>query len=110
MIGDRENVHTLINAFAVTPRQQGAATAFLRRFSQSYAPSQPGFVAASVHASVDGTRAVNDVRGRSDADLAAMMPTPAAERHVAEVGRLATRADPVVYPVADVDARDHELL
>ena len=108
IIDDRQMVHTLINTFAVTPDKQDAVVASLRRFTESHARSQPGFVAASVHASVDGERVANYVQWRTGNDLAAMLATPAAQQHMAEVGNLAASVDPVVYEVVYVGAHDHE--
>ncbi len=105
IIDDQGSVHTLLNTFVVTPDQQAAVVASLRGFTETHARSQPGFVAASVHASVDGTRVLNYVQWRTGADLAAMLATPAARQHMAEVGSLAERVDPVVYRVAYVGAR-----
>ena len=104
----RDTVHTLINTFAVARDRQGAVVASLRRFTEAHARSQPGFVAASVHASVDGTRVVNYVQWRTAADLAAMLATPAAQQHMAEVGRLAAGVDPVAYTVVYVGACSHQ--
>ncbi len=108
IIDDQKTVHTLINTFTVTPDQQDAVIASLRGFTKAYARSLPGFIGASVHASVDGKRVVNYVQWRKGADLAAMLATPAAQQHMAEVGRLAASVDPVVYKVAYVCARDHD--
>jgi hypothetical protein len=55
-----------------------------------------------VHVSLDGARVVNYVQWRSSADIQAMLATPEAKTHMAEVGVLADRVDPVPYRVAYV--------
>ncbi len=100
-------IHTLINTFTVTPDRQEAVIAALRAFTEAHARSQPGFLAASVHASLDGHRVVNYVQWRTGADLAAALATPAARAHMAEVASLATAIDPVTYRVAYVGALPH---
>jgi quinol monooxygenase YgiN len=62
----------------------------------------PGFVGASVHVSLDGARVVNYVQWRSRADLDAMLALPEAKTHMAEVGALADKVEPVPYRVAYV--------
>ncbi len=59
---------------------------------------------ASVHASLDGSRVVNYVQWRTRADLEAMLARPEARDHMAEVGALADRVEPVPYRVAFVGA------
>ncbi len=93
---------TLINTFHTTRERQGAIVAALRRFTDETARTLPGFVGASVHASLDGTRVLNYVQWRRREDLQAMLASPEAQAHMAEVGALADRVDPVPYAVAFV--------
>ncbi len=101
-IDDSAEIFTLINTFHTSRDRQAAIVDSLRRFTEDVARSLPGFVAASVHASLDGARVVNYVQWRSAADLQAMLATPEAKAHMAEVGALADRVDPVPYRVAYV--------
>lgn len=95
---------TLINTFSVTPARQGEVTASLRRFTEQHARHLPGFVATSVHASLDGTRVVNYVQWQDGAALQAMLALPEAREHMAEVAALADNIDPIPYKVAYVRA------
>ena len=107
-IDDQAAVHTLINTFTVLPERQDAVVASLRAFTEQHAHALPGFVAASVHASLDGTAVVNYVQWDDAAALAAMLATPAAQAHMAEVTALAEHVHPVTYRVAFVGARGEE--
>ena len=104
-IDDGAEIHTLINTFTVAPERQLAVVDALRRFTEQHARTQPGFVAASVHAALDRRRVVNYVQWETGADMAAMLATPAAQAHMAEVGALAEHVEPVVHRVAYVGAR-----
>ncbi len=106
VIDDTANIFTLMNTFTVLPQRQGAVVESLRRFTERHARFLPGFIGASVHASVDGHRVVNYVQWESEADLGAMMASAPAQAHIEEVGALAEHVDPVVYRVAFVGSRE----
>ena len=103
-IDDSVEVFTLINTFHTSPDRQAAIVDSLRRFTVDVARALPGFVATSVHVSLDGARVVNYVQWRSRADLQAMLALPEAQAHMAEVAALADRVDPIPYRVAYVGA------
>lgn len=103
-ISDTAEICTLINTFDVEPAKQVEVVDSLRRYTQE-ASRLHGFIAASVHASLDGRRVVNYVQWERREDLAAMLGTDAAKAHLAEVGALAQAVDPVFYRVAFVGAR-----
>ncbi len=105
VIDDAAGVFTLINTFQVSPGRQDAMIGSLRRFTEQHARFLSGFIGASVHASLDGSRVVNYVQWQSAGDLAAMMASPQAQAHVAAVSALAEHVDPVVYRVAFVGVR-----
>jgi quinol monooxygenase YgiN len=104
MIDEAAEVFTMINTFHTSAERQGALVDSLRGFTEGVARALPGFVAASVHASLDGARVLNYVQWKSRADLDAMIGLPAAKAHMAQVGALADRVDPVAYRVAYVGA------
>ena len=104
-IDDQATVHTLINTFTVTPERQNAVVASLRAFTEQHAHAMPGFVASCVHASDDGTAVVNYVQWARAVDLDAMLATPEAQAHLAEVGALVEHVHPVTYRVAFVGVR-----
>ncbi len=101
-IDDSVDVFTLINTFHTSRDRQAAIVDSLRRFTEDFARSLPGFIGASVHVSLDGARVVNYVQWRSSADIQSMLAQPEAKAHMAEVGALADRIDPVPYRVAYV--------
>ncbi|MEQ7874925.1 antibiotic biosynthesis monooxygenase family protein [Sphingomonas sp. ASV193] len=101
-IDDAGGVFTLINTFHAPRDRQKAIVDSLRRFTEGFARTLPGFIGASVHMSLDGTRVVNYVQWKSGEDLRSMLATPEAQAHMAEVGALADRVDPVPYAVAFV--------
>lgn len=101
-IDDAAPIFTLINTFHTSRDRQAAIVASLRRFTEDFARSCPGFIGASVHVSLDGARVVNYVQWRSRDDIEAMLAAPEAKAHIAEVEGLADRVDPVPYRVAYV--------
>ena len=101
-IDDSADIFTLINTFRTSPEAQGRVVDSLRTFTEDFARSRPGFVAAAVHASLDGSRVVNYVQWRSVDDLQSMLATPEAQAHMREVGSLAQAVDPLGYEVAFV--------
>ena len=103
-IDEAADVFTLINTFHTSRERQGAIVESLRRFTEGVARGLPGFVGASVHVSLDGARVVNYVQWRRRADLDATLALPQAKAHMAEVGALADKVDPVSYRVAYVGA------
>lgn len=108
VIDDATDIFTLINTFTVLPQKQDAVVKSLRDFTEQHARFLAGFVAASVHASLDGDCVVNYVQWESKADFAAMMGSAQAQAHIKEVKTLAEYVDPVVYRVAFVGSRERE--
>ena len=93
------SVFTLINTFDVEPERAFEVVASLRDFTEETTRSLPGFVATSVHVSLDKKRVVNYVQWKTAQDLQAMMSLPAARRHMQEVEMLAKAVIPVFYTV-----------
>ena len=103
-IDQAAEVFTLINTFHTSPDRQDAIVASLRRFTAETAGGLPGFVGASVHASLDGRRVLNYVQWARREDLDAMLARDDARAHMAEVGALADAVDPVPYRIVFVEA------
>ncbi len=101
-IEEGSEIFTLINTFTVDPGMQRAVIDSLRDVTEKVMRHLPGFVAASVHASVDGTHVANYVQWRTKADFDAMFADPRAQAHMAEVGALAIAVMPIVYRVVYV--------
>jgi quinol monooxygenase YgiN len=93
---------TLINVFTVDPAKQDDLVALLDRATEQVMRRQPGFISASIHRSVDGTRVTNYAQWRSRADFEAMLSHQEARAHMTEAAALALRFDPVLYTVASV--------
>lgn len=109
MIDDAGSVCTMINTFGVSPARQNAVVALLKDFTERHASRFPGFISASVHASLDGQRVVNYVQWEREDDLVVMLATQVAKAHMVEIGILAESVDPVFYRVAYVGSRGHGL-
>jgi hypothetical protein len=103
-IDEAADVFTLINTFHTSGERQGAIAESLRRFTEGVAWGLLGFVGTSVHVSLDGARVVNYVQWRRREDLDAMLALTEAKAHMAEVGALADKVEPVPYRVAYVGA------
>ena len=58
-IQNGRNVLTLINVFTVKPENQQRLVDLLTEATERTMKQLPGFVSASIHRSVDGTKAVN---------------------------------------------------
>jgi quinol monooxygenase YgiN len=93
----RDDYAVLINTFRVAPERAEELMALLERATEETIRFQPGFVSANLHVSADQTRIVNYAQWRSRADFEAMLQNPAARAHIAEVGKIATSFDPVIF-------------
>lgn len=91
---------TLINTFTSAPEDREQVVAALRRLGP-LAAAAPGFVSASIHVSLDGTRIVNYVQWRSAADVESFISTPLLQEGLAALRGIA-EVDPRLYRVAQV--------
>jgi quinol monooxygenase YgiN len=98
-------VATLINVFVVKPEHQRRLVDLLVRATEEVIRHRPGFVAANIHASEDGTRVVNYAQWESAAAFQAMLASPEAREHLRECGELAESFDPHLYTVESVHHR-----
>ena len=60
----------------------------------------PGFISASIHRSLDGTKVINYAQWRSQADFAAMTNNPKAQPHMQAAAALAS-FEPIICEVVD---------
>ena len=67
---------TFINTFRCDPANQEEVVRINIDIVDQVASSSPGFIAAAVHRSVDGTRVVNYLQWESSEHLAAMQRSP----------------------------------
>lgn len=104
IIDDQSETFTLINTFEVATGQGAAVVNSLSLFTDETARHLEGFVGASVHVSLDGSRVVNYVQWRTAQHLAAMLALPASKAHMDEVRSLSLSVNPVPYAVKFVRA------
>ena len=94
------DVLTLVNVFTVRPENQQKLVDMLVEATDKTMKKLPGFLSASIHRSLDGTRVVNYAQWRSKTDFDAMRQNPAAQPHMAAVAAIAT-FDPILCEVSE---------
>jgi heme-degrading monooxygenase HmoA len=91
---------TLINVFTVDPTKQQELVEVLVEATERTMKRMPGFISASIHKGVDGSRVVNYAQWRSRADFEAMTRNESARPHMEAAARLAT-FDPILCHVEE---------
>jgi quinol monooxygenase YgiN len=91
---------TLVNVFTVKPEKQAELADLLIRATDETMKELPGFVSASIHRSLDGTKVVNYAQWRSLADFEALKDNPKAQPHMKAAAALAS-FEPIVCEVVD---------
>ena len=76
MAKQSETEITLVNLFTVKPEKQQSAATKVAEIYRTIVSQQPGFIAAKIHTSLDGTRVAAIAQWNSEADLEAMQQTP----------------------------------
>jgi len=99
-ISNDHDVITLINVFTVDPANQQALVDLLVEATETTMSRQPGYVSASIHASLDGTRVTNYAQWRSREEFEAIFSNPEVRPHMEEAARLALEFEPQLYRVA----------
>jgi quinol monooxygenase YgiN len=94
------DILTLINVFTVKPEDQQKLVAVLVEATEQTMKRLPGFVSATIHRSVDGTKVVNYAQWRSKNDFDAMRQNPEARPHMEAAAALAS-FDPIVCVVEE---------
>lgn len=103
-IDGEATVTTLINCFTVHPDRQRELVDLLVRATEDVMQHQPGFVAANIHASLDGTQVVNYAQWESVAAFQAMLADPVCQEHMT-AARQVGRSEPQLYTVESVHHR-----
>ncbi len=93
---------TLINVFTVAPQDQQALIDVLVEATEKVMNTQPGFLSANIHKSLDGTHVVNYAQWRSREDFEAMLTQPEVQSHMEAANRLA-KVEPHLYEVVFID-------
>jgi quinol monooxygenase YgiN len=104
-IGKDRKLMTLVNVFTVSPDKQTELADLLVRATDETMRHLPGFISASIHRSVDGTKVINYAQWRSQADFAALKDNPEARPHMQAAAKLAS-FEPIVCEVVDSVATD----
>src|SRR6202049_1098451 len=89
---------TLINVFTVEPANQRQLLELLARSTETSVRHAPGFISASLHRSLDGTKVTMYAQWRSVEDYQAMRQDPAPFPFLQEALALAT-FEPGMYEV-----------
>ena len=89
---------TLINVFTVEPADQQQLLELLARATETSVRHAPGFISASLHRSLDGTKVTMYAQWRSNADYQAMREDPAPLPYLQQALAIAT-FEPGMYEV-----------
>ncbi|MGP3914995.1 antibiotic biosynthesis monooxygenase family protein [Nonomuraea sp. 10N515B] len=95
-------IATLINVFTVQACRQQQLVDLLVRATEEVMQHLPGFIAANIHASTDGTRVVNYAQWQSADAFHAMLGNPDAQVHMREAAAIADQFDPHLHTVESV--------
>ena len=87
-IAINNNLVTLVNVFTVEPENQQRLVDIFVEAGESMT-KQPGFISATIHKSLDGTRVINYVQWRSKEDFEAISNNPETTAHINEIKKLA---------------------
>jgi quinol monooxygenase YgiN len=96
---------TVINVFTVAPPQQARLVELLTRATETNIRHVPGFVAAALHRSLDGTKVTMYAQWATPEDYERMRARPDASPFLAEALTIA-RFDPGFYEVTGVFSPD----
>ena len=91
---------TLINVFTVEPENQRQLLELLARATETSVRHAPGFVSASLHRSLDGTKVTMYAQWRSVEDYQAMRENPAPLPYFQQALAIA-KFDPGMYEVVE---------
>ena len=91
---------TLINVFTVEPANQQRLVGLLARATETSVRHAPGFVSASLHRSLDGTKVTMYAQWRTIEDYEAMRRNPAPAPFLQEALAFA-RFEPGMYEVVE---------
>jgi hypothetical protein len=98
-------VATLINVFTVEAARQRELVDLLVVATEEVMHYLPGFIAANIHASADGTRVVNYAQWESADAFHAMLNNASAQVHMRQAAAIADQFDPHLYTVESVHHR-----
>jgi quinol monooxygenase YgiN len=99
-ISPNRKLATLINVFTVEPANQRQLLELLTRATETSVRHAPGFVSASLHRSLDGTKVTMYAQWRSVEDYQAMRENPAPPPYLQQALAIA-KFDPGMYEVVE---------
>ena len=91
---------TLINVFTVEPANQRQLLELLARATETCVRHAPGFISASLHRGLDGTKVTMYAQWRSVEDYQAMRENPAPLPYLQQALSIA-KFDPGIYEVVE---------
>ena len=91
---------TLINVFTVEPANQERLLDLLARATETSVRHAPGFISASLHRGLDGTKVTMYAQWRSQEDYEAMRRNPAPLPYLQQALAIA-KFDPGMYEVVE---------
>lgn len=97
---------TLINVFTVKPEDQGELIALLKDVTEQHVRQCKGFVSASLHRGIDGTKVAMYAQWASIEDYNAMRRDAGSAGAMEKALRLGT-FDPGMYEVAEIFSPDN---
>jgi quinol monooxygenase YgiN len=100
-ISKDNNFLTLINIFTVDPQKQQELIRLLTMATQESIIRIEGFISASLHKSIDGTKVTMYAQWRSIKDYQNMRNNPTASPYLEQALAIA-RFDPGMYNVAEI--------
>ena len=99
-ISPSQKLVTVINVFTVEPANQLRLLALLARATETSVRHAPGFISASLHQSLDGTKVTMYAQWRTVADYEAMRKNPAPLPFLQQALAMA-KFDPGMYEVVE---------
>ena len=99
-ISPRRKLVTLINVFTVEPANQQRLIEVLARATETSVRDAPGFISASLHRGLDGTKVTMYAQWRSVEDYQAMREDPVALPYLQQAIAIA-KFDPGMYEVVE---------
>jgi quinol monooxygenase YgiN len=100
-ISPNRKLVTLINVFTVEPANQQQLIELLARATETSVRHAPGFISASLHRSLDGTKVTMYAQWRSLEDYQAMRENPAPLPYLQQALAIA-KFDPGMYEVVEI--------
>jgi quinol monooxygenase YgiN len=100
VISKSQKLLTLINVFTVEPVNQQKLLELLARATETSVRHAPGFISASLHRGLDGTKVTMYAQWRSIEDYQAMRENPAPLPYLQQALAIA-KFDPGMYEVVD---------